>query len=530
MTRAAAESRRFRRLRRLSQRTPLRAKLMAALFVLTTVAVVGTAGAATAVLRGYLVDRVDGALERYSELAVPYTTKLAEGTATAADRPRMPTPYLLVTRDAAGRETHREDAQLEGPGTGPRLADMTVAEVQARAGRPYEVRAQDAGEHDWRVRSIVLPNGDGSLTFALSLSEVEGTVSRLVRILFAVGVNVLLLITGLAYFIVRSSLRPLKEVEATAEAIAAGDLSRRVPDSYGRITEVGRLSVALNGMLSQIESAFGDREASAHAARASEDRMRRFITDASHELRTPLTSIRGFAELYRQGAVSKPEQVPDLMRRIEEEAIRMGLLVEDLLLLARLDQHRPIELVPVDLVTIAADTVAAARAAYPGRRIEVRMLDTDTDDLPGVLGDDARLRQIADNLVRNACTHTPPGTPIVVGVGSAVDAGVTWALLEVADSGPGLSPEECERVFERFYRTDRSRARSTGGSGLGLSIVAALVAAHGGKVRLHSSPGAGATFQVLLPTDAQPVAEPPPAPAQATPPTGAPLRPTKAAL
>jgi two-component system OmpR family sensor kinase len=535
MTGPAAEPRRFRRLRRLSQRLPLRAKLMAALFLLTTVAVVGTAAAATAVLRTYLVDRVDGSLERYSEQSVPYMLKLDAGTATDADRPRLPTPYLLVTRDAAGREVQREEAQLD-PQAGPRLEPLTLDEVRMRAGRPFDVPAQRSGEHGWRVRAIQLPDGGGSLTFALSLSEVEGTVSRLVRILFAVGLIVLLLITGLAYFIVRSSLRPLKEVESTAEAIAAGDLSRRVPDSYGRITEVGRLSVALNGMLSQIESAFGDREASASSARASEDRMRRFITDASHELRTPLTSIRGFAELYRQGAVSRPEQVPDLMRRIEEEAIRMGLLVEDLLLLARLDQHRPIELLPVDLVTIAADTVAAARAAYPARRIEVRMLDGDTDDLPGVLGDDARLRQIADNLVRNACTHTPSGTPIVVGVGSAVADDRTWALLQVADSGPGLSAEERERVFERFYRTDRSRARSTGGSGLGLSIVAALVAAHGGKVDVASTPGEGATFRVLLPTDAQPVPDPPsapPAPAKPAPPAPTadhrPVRPTNAA-
>jgi two-component system OmpR family sensor kinase len=499
---------------------------MAALLLLTTVAIVGTAAAATAVLRTYLVDRVDSALDRYSELTVPYMTKLDTGTATDADRPRLPTPYVLVTRDPAGVEIRRDDAQLDGPEAAPRLDPITLAEVRARGGRPFDVPAQSHGEHAWRVRAIELPEGKGSLTFALSLGDVEGTVSRLVRILFAVGLNVLLLISALAYFIVRSSLRPLKEVESTAEAIAAGDLSRRVPDSYGRITEVGRLSGALNGMLSQIESAFGDREASARAARASEDRMRRFITDASHELRTPLTSIRGFAELYRQGAVASPEQVPDLMRRIEEEAVRMGLLVEDLLLLARLDQHRPIELLPVDLVTIAADTVAAARAAHPGRRIEVRMLDADTDDLPGVLGDDARLRQIADNLVRNACTHTPAGTPIVVGIGSAIADGRTWALLEVADSGPGLTAEECERVFERFYRTDRSRARSTGGSGLGLSIVAALVAAHGGRVEVRSAPGAGAAFRVLLPTDAQPPEPPPAAPSTKAAGEPRPLRPT----
>jgi two-component system OmpR family sensor kinase len=216
-------------------------------------------------------------------------------------------------------------------------------------------------------------------------------------------------------------------------------------------------------------------------------------------LRTPLTSIRGFAELYRQGAMSTPEQFPALMARIEGEATRMGLLVEDLLLLARLDQQRPLEREAVDLVAIAGDTVVAARAAHPDRRVEVRMISPE-EDPPGVIGDDARLRQIAGNLVTNACTHTPAGTDVRVGVGSVVDrTGKQWALLEVADDGPGLSAQECDRVFERFYRTDTSRNRSTGGSGLGLSIVAALVAAHGGNVTVASNPGSGAVFRVLLP-------------------------------
>jgi two-component system OmpR family sensor kinase len=284
-------------------------------------------------------------------------------------------------------------------------------------------------------------------------------------------------------------------VEATARAIAAGDLSRRVPD-HPRRTEIGQVSAAVNVMLSQIETSVREREGSAAAARTSEERMRRFVTDASHELRTPLTSIRGFAELYRQGAAA-PENVPSLIRRIEDEATRMGLLVEDLLLLARLDQQRPLERVPVDLVTVATDAVHAARAADPERLIEVGVLGD--DDPPGVIGDEGRLRQIADNLVGNACTHTPPGTPVRVGVGAETSNGRSWAVLEVADSGPGLSAEESARVFERFYRTDTSRARRTGGTGLGLSIVAALVAAHGGDVSVRSSPGQGATFRVRLP-------------------------------
>ena len=495
-----------RRLRRWSELVPLRVKLMAALLALTTVAVVGTGTAATAVLRSYLVDRVDSQLDRYSHLALPYMTQ-PQGPTAPTDpggpviaRPHLPTPYYLIARDAAGHAVRDDSAELEGPHEHPDLAEITLAEVRARAGTPFTANARGDGEPGWRVLAIPLPSGDGSLTIALSLDEVDTTVHRLVRILVGVGLAVLTLLAGIAYAVVRSSLRPLREVERTAGAIAAGDLSRRVPDGHGPSTEVGRLSNAVNGMLAQIEAAFVDREASAMAAKESEDRMRRFVTDASHELRTPLTSIRGFAELYRQGAASAPEQVPDLMRRIEEEALRMGLLVEDLLLLARLDQHRPLERVPVDLVAVATDTAEAARAADPTRRIEVKVLG-DRDDPPGVLGDDARLRQIADNLVRNACIHTPPGTPVTVGVGKIVDGGQTFAVLDVADAGPGLSAEERERVFERFYRTDRSRARSTGGSGLGLSIVAALVAAHGGRVTVTSAPGQGALFRVRLPVD-----------------------------
>lgn len=486
------------RLRGLSARTPLRVKLMAALLVLTTLAVGITGSAATAVLRNYLVDRLDNRLELYTNTAMPFMSQPepapGDPAGEALSPPRLPNPYFLITRDAAGHELRRENAALEAPGAAPQLVPVTLAEAEARAGTPFYVPS--VGDHPgWRALLTPLPDGKGSLMVAVSLAEVDITVSRLSRILLAVGLTVLTLVAIAAYAIVRTSLRPLREVESTAQAIAAGDLSRRVPE-HPRRTEVGQLSAAVNVMLSQIETSVREREGSAAAARTSEERMRRFVTDASHELRTPLTSIRGFAELYRQGAAG-PEQMPNLMRRIEDEATRMGLLVEDLLLLARLDQQRPLERVPVDLVTVATDAVHAARAAAPDRVIEVGVLNG--DDPPGVIGDEGRLRQIADNLVRNACTHTPAGTPVRVGVGAEAEGGKYWAVLEVADSGPGLSEEESTRVFERFYRTDASRARRTGGTGLGLSIVAALVAAHGGDVTVESSPGQGATFRVRLP-------------------------------
>jgi two-component system OmpR family sensor kinase len=270
----------------------------------------------------------------------------------------------------------------------------------------------------------------------------------------------------------------------TAGAIAEGDLTRRVPQADPR-TEVGQLGVALNGMLAQIERAFAERK-------ASEDRLRRFLADASHELRTPLTSIRGYAELFRRGARDRTEDLEKSMRRIEEESSRMGILVEDLLLLARLDQSRGLQPRPVDLSALAGDAVEDARAADPDRRIEL-----DAPEPVVASADDARMRQVAANLLSNALVHTPAGTPVTV----RVDADGPDAILEVADRGPGLTPEQASRAFEPFYRSDPSRDRSTGGAGLGLSIVAAISEAHGGRVEVRPTPGGGATFKVTIPRE-----------------------------
>jgi two-component system OmpR family sensor kinase len=268
---------------------------------------------------------------------------------------------------------------------------------------------------------------------------------------------------------------------------------------------LGQLSSALNTMLGQIEAAFLARKASEARAVRSEERMRQFVADASHELRTPLTTIRGFAELYRQGAAPDPS---DVLRRIEDEAARMGLLVEDLLMLARLDQERPIRLGPVPLPPVIADAAAAAHAVAPDRHIE---LDIGPGGNLVVEGDEARLRQVVGNLVTNAITHTPPGSPVTLRLKAD---GEDHALIEVSDQGPGLSPEQAEHVFERFYRVDKARTRKASapaprgadpsavphsGAGLGLAIVSALVAAHNGTVGVQTAPGQGATFQVRLP-------------------------------
>jgi two-component system OmpR family sensor kinase len=317
-------------------------------------------------------------------------------------------------------------------------------------------------------------------------------------------------LAGVGYVVVRASLRPLRAVERTAADIAAGDLSHRVPGADPH-TEVGQLSLALNTMLGEIETAFAARAASEQAARSSEQqmrrseaaareseqRMRRFVADASHELRTPLTSIRGFAELYRQGAARGEEELGRLMRRIEDEAKRMGVLVEDLLLLARLDQERPLVHAPVDLLALATDAVHDARAIDPDRPISLEVGRTDPP--PVVTGDEARLRQVLGNLVMNALKHTPAGTPVAVRLATGDGAdGLPRAILEVADEGPGMPADIAEHVFERFYRADQAR-RHDGSTGLGLAIAAALVAGHGGRISVDTAEGSGATFRVELP-------------------------------
>jgi len=271
-------------------------------------------------------------------------------------------------------------------------------------------------------------------------------------------------------------------VTCTAGAIAAGDLTRRVEPADSK-SEIGRLGLALNGMLSQIESAFAERT-------ASNGRLRRFVADASHELRTPLTSIRGYSEMLRRGAAESPEDAELARRRIEEESIRMTGLVDDMLVLARLDQGRPLEQEPVDLQAIATDAAADARVVAPQREINLTSAGTVV-----VNGDDTRLRQVLGNLVRNAIVHTPPQTSIDISLSTQDSV----ARLSVADHGPGLSAEEIDRIFEPFYRADPSRSRDSGGAGLGLSIVSAVVTAHGGQVKVRETDGGGATFEVDLP-------------------------------
>jgi signal transduction histidine kinase len=482
-------------------RVPLRVTLVALLVLLVAAALAATGVTATSLLKTYLLDQRDAELR---DTVHAYERQPGLLEACLAD-PAMPQPNPTYVACLAPDD---DDPIVLG---GPRGSDRDMPELDGAAAAELRNAAgpttvDSDGRTDWRMVSGKLPGGY-TVVVGSDLRGDAAAIGRLVRIEVVVGLIVLALLGATGYVLVRNSLRPLAEVERTAQAIAAGDLSQRVPVGNDR-TEVGRLSTALNGMLTRIESAFRAQQASEEQARGSEHRMRRFVADASHELRTPLTSIRGFAELYRQGAVRSDEDVARLMQRIEAEGARMGLLVEDLLLLARLDQQRPLTFAPVDLAEVAGDAVHDAKAVQPDRPIALH-LDESLTDVPVVVGDEGRLRQVVGNLVTNALTHTPPGARVMVTVAEAPDD-ADVLVLRVADEGPGMDPADAGRAFERFYRADASRTRGedstpkAGGTGLGLAIVSSLVAAHGGSVDLSTTPGQGATFTVRLPRSGPP--------------------------
>jgi two-component system OmpR family sensor kinase len=496
---------------------PLLVKLVAAVLILVFSALVLISVGSTLALRSYLAGRMDDQLADFASKA--NTISIDPRLANVLLAPPS-SWYVHVTAMSGAGDTLIYDRQSVKPEELPPLV-TGVDNINEVAGEVYTVRSIN-GKVRWRMLIVVLGNGS-VLHVAQQLSEVEFAVARLIWIDVLVGGAVLVTMASAGVAIIRKSLTPLVQIERTAAAIAAGDLTRRVPDpepdSAEARTELGRLSRALNAMLTQIESAFTARAMSETAARAaessardaaeaaresqaravrSEAKMRQFVADASHELRTPLTTIRGFAELYRQGAVATPEDVAKLVRRIEDEASRMGLLVEDLLLLARLDRERPLTLAPVELPVLAMDAVQAAQATAPERTIEL-----DVQDSPENLvayGDDARLRQVIGNLMTNALVHTPPEASVTLRLYAETG---NLAVVEISDTGPGLSPEQAERVFERFYRADQARTRKMDrpatSTGLGLAIVAAIVRAHHGSVEAISAPGAGATFRVRLP-------------------------------
>src|SRR4051794_8425940 len=466
----------------------LRARLLVAVLVLTAVGLLLVGAIVYAEQRSFLVQRVD---QQLRSAPGPVAFALHEdrgfgrvdpdhdhhGGPPDADR-NLPFGTYGEERTAGGKVVGSPIVFRYGQNV---TADPDLP-AKISVGKPFTVHGKGGDEKTYRVLAAREP-GDTTLTVvAIPMGDVEQTLHRLLAVLALVIGGVLLVLGFAAWGVVRVGLLPLDRMGHTAGAIAGGDLSHRVESTDPR-TEVGRLGIALNAMLDRLESAFAARQ-------ASEERLRRFLADAPHELRTPLASIRGYAELFRMGAATSPEDTAKAMRRIEDEAARMGVLVEDLLTLARLDEVADAPHIEVDLSRLVGDAVDDARATAPDRAI-----DSSVDGDTTVMGDAHQLRQVLGNLVRNALVHTPPGTPVEV-TARRTDGEV---CLEVRDHGPGLPTEDPDEIFERFWRSEGGRERGRGGAGLGLAIVAAIVDAHGGRVAAGNADGGGAAFVVTLP-------------------------------
>jgi two-component system OmpR family sensor kinase len=465
----------------------LRARLLVAVLALTAVALLLLAGITYAEQRSFQYQRLDEQV-RSAPPAVGHALveRTFDGGGGGGDHAGggpasigPPPGTYGERRDAAGHVVgtpivfdYRQDVSTARPDLPAKVPLDRIFTVDGQGTR-YRVYAEPDR----------LGSGSGSIVVAVPLREVDQTLRRLALVEALVVGGVLLVLGFVAWLVVRVGLLPLDRMGHTAGAIAGGDLSHRVTPADPR-TEVGRLGIALNAMLDRLEQAFAQRQ-------ASEDRLRRFLADASHELRTPLAAIRGYAELFRIGAAREEAEVDKAMRRIEDEAARMGVLVEDLLTLARLDQMPEVPHTRVDLAGLARDAVDDARATAPEREIDIAI----EAGAATVVGDPHQLRQVLGNLLRNALVHTPAGSPIEV----RVDDGAGRVRLEVRDHGPGLPTDEPAALFERFWRAERGRERGRAGAGLGLAIVAAIVDAHGGRVHAANAPEGGASFTVELP-------------------------------
>jgi two-component system OmpR family sensor kinase len=464
----------------------LRGRLTAGVLLLTALGLSLAAAASTVLLRDYLLTQVDLQLAGTSRIGTP--PGAAPGQPSIPPQGQgLPSPFVLTQLDAAGVVVQQSRGSQVAEAPAPDLSGLTLERVRQLGTAPFDVSGVGDSAYSYRASAVPLADGTGSVVVAISTESIDATTQRAAVAASAVGLLMLGLVGLLAGGVVRVGLRPLEGVERTAERIAGGDLTQRVPPLPVR-TEIGRLSEALNGMLGQIERAFDERA-------ASEERLRRFVADASHELRTPLTTIRGYAELARAGALTDERDRARAVGRIEAEAVRMGVLVDDLLLLARLDQQRPLDRATLDLVPLVLAAADGLRAAAPDRVVTVRAVGVALVD-----GDAHRLRQVLDNLVSNARVHTAAATPVTV----TVETEPEWVVVAVSDAGPGMSGPEVARAFERFYRGDPSRTRRTGaGTGLGLPIAAAIVESHGGTLGLESSSQGGTTVTVRLPLAAQ---------------------------
>ncbi len=560
----------------------LTTKLLTIMMTLMLLVLTGTSAWVLENIRASLIERTDERLISASDaLAIQAAEQVflpapLQGGDQVQSNPQeeslrnlLPGSYYVQFYSSDGNTAFEPVAP--DPTNVPYLPDINQSLVNERAGHPFTVEGTSS---HWRVLALQVKGTPWLVAVAVPFDkDVDDISERARNTMVGIGLLALALVAGVGYFAITNTFRPLKNIEETASRIAAGDLSQRV-SKYPRNTELGRLSAALNTMLGRIEDSFDGQT-------RSEKRIRQFVSDASHELRTPLVTIRGYAELYRQGALKDPEHIGQAMDRIEAEAKRMGVLVEDLVVLARLDERREAELGPVNICAIVRDAAADAAAQDPDRDISFIGLDGDDADenIPVIYGSEAKLRQVIVNLAGNAVRHTPPQTAIEFAVGvvgvpaeppapeavvpkpkapgfvtgpvrifkrdktdrtdpktgpatgstAASETGATASgtaqtivpdvsaaggvsvseklagfpagrvRFEVRDHGDGIDAEDVPRIFERFYRLDASRNRDTGGSGLGLSIVKAIVESHQGRITVHPTPGGGATFRVDLP-------------------------------
>ncbi|MBU3735126.1 MAG: HAMP domain-containing protein [Candidatus Planktophila sp.] len=469
----------------------LRNRLTIGVLVLSAIGFIGAGVGSQALLRNYLIHQVDeqllsvvgGTADRLDRAGIERDND-GDGerpVRTVTPLNRVPTSISVTVLDPFGNLIGGIGGDLNSDKITDYVKGLLPGQVAAYGSKPFTIEAPG---HDFRVATTVLPSSLGSVIVAQSLADFDRTTRQIATVFLIIGSLVLLFIAFASRQVIKVGLRPLEQIEETAEKIAAGDLSARL-DNFEPDTEVGRLSTSLNTMLSRIEESF-------EARMQSEDKLRRFVADASHELRTPLTAIRGFAELHRQGAVPPGEKTNELIARIEKESMRMGYLVEDLLMLARMDQSRELNISDVDLSSLVQEAVESAKASGPDHAITTKIAAGVTTK-----GDGDKIYQVVTNLLANARAHTPAGTAITVSVyKEGADSFVT-----VADNGPGLSTEDQARIFERFYRVDASRQRnSKDGSGLGLSIVDAVMRAHGGDVTVASELGKGAAFTLYFPS------------------------------
>ncbi|SDN83360.1 two-component system, OmpR family, sensor kinase [Actinomyces ruminicola] len=501
---------------------PLRTRLALLTTGLLTVGLFASSLSVTSLLYDQLVGQVDDQLRATAQtIGTQGLTALSSSRVSSTDASAsMPSTYYVEAQYLDGNS-----GQMLSPDTAakygvPAIGVLSVEEAVAQASDPklFTVESNQL-HHQWRV--IILPIDDrtsgehiGVVAIALPLSDVMETVEQTRLMVLLTDVSLILLGSMAAAYLVRRSFRTLRQIEGVAGQIASGDLSARVPVTEPPTTEVGSLQRALNTMLQQNEQAFDVQV-------VAQERMTRFVSDASHELRTPLAAIRGYGELYRMGGVP-PERTAEVMGRIESEASRMGRLVDDLLQLARMDEGREMVMSPVDLTQIAAGALTDMTVLAPDRDCALIPLDdADGEARPAmVLGDRDRLSQVLTNLLGNVTRHTPEGSPVEIAVGTArrpadSSAGAPerpTVVVEVRDHGPGVAQADAEKVFQRFYRADTSRNRETGGSGLGLSIVSAIIARHGGTVRMDQTPGGGATVHIELPALVTPAEETAPAP------------------